>query len=193
VNESFEKAYSPKEMSVTLNIGDSTLRKWCIALENNGYGFIRNDQNKRVFIENDLVVLRHFQNLIKTHNMQLENASKLIIDRFGRGSLEVSTGAVLAEIEEVDRSLDRSKEDVVPTLLEHIKKQDEFIRNQKEFNQELIKRLDQQQKHIDERLDERDRKLMESMRNQQEIKQHLLQIAAAKEEKKSLFARLFGK
>jgi hypothetical protein len=193
VNESFEKAYSPKEMSVTLDIGDSTLRKWCIALENNGYGFIRNDQNNRVFIENDLVVLRHFQNLIKAHNMQLENASKLIIDRFGRGSFEVSTGTVLTEIEEGERSLDRSKEDVIPVLLEHIKKQNEFVRNQEEFNQELIKRLDQQQKYIDERLNERDRKLTESMRSQQEIKQHLLQVAAAKEEKKSLFARLFGK
>jgi hypothetical protein len=64
MNETTEKAYSPKEMSITLDIGDSTLRKWCIALENNGYGFIRNDQKNRVFVEGDLVVLRHFQNLI---------------------------------------------------------------------------------------------------------------------------------
>ena len=59
-----EKAYSPKEVFTTLGIGDSTLRKWCIALEKNGYGFIRNDKNSRVYVEGDLVVLRHFQNLV---------------------------------------------------------------------------------------------------------------------------------
>lgn len=194
MDERTEKAYSPKEVFTTLDIGDSTLRKWCLALEKHGYGFIRNDQNTRVYVESDLVVLRHFQNLVKQHNIQLENAATLVIDRFGKGTFEVRTGIVPVEKEEEHRDLIRSDE-VINKLLEHIKQQEEFIEQQKEFNRELLNRLDQQQKYIDERLEQRDQKFMESLRESQETKQQLLQLAAAHEEetKKGFFARLFGK
>ncbi|MFD2446700.1 DUF3967 domain-containing protein [Bacillus sp. CGMCC 1.16607] len=200
MSETTEKAYSPKEMSVTLDIGDSTLRKWCIALENNGYGFIRNDQNNRLFVESDLVALRHFQNLIKTHNMQLESAAKLIVDRFGKGAFEVGTGVVLTESKEEQRDLSRSNDELASQMIEYIKGLEERMDKQEEFNKALIKRLDRQQKYIEERLEERDKRLeerdlmfLESIRASQEIKQQLLQIASAKEEKKGFWARLFGK
>lgn len=190
-NESSEKAYLPKEISLTLDIGDSTLRKWCIALEKDGYGFIRNDKNNRLFVESDLVVLRHFQNLVKQHNMQLENAAKLVIDRFGKGAFEVSTGIVLAEKEVEQRSLERSNEDIMTALEEHIEKQDNF-------NRELLARLDQQQKYFEERMKQetKDRELLYSLKQSMlEQKEIQLQIAATQEEekKKGFFARLFGK
>jgi transposase-like protein len=193
--ETFEKAYSPKEISITLGVGDSTLRKWCIALEKNGYNFIRNDQNNRVYVDSDLVVLKHFQNLVKQHNMQLENASTLVIDRFGKGSFESGTGIVPSEKTEEQRDLSRSSEEVIAQLLEHIKQQDEF-------NQKLIKRLDQQQKYIDERLNrlderqnERDNMLLESLRASQETKQLLLEAKTAEEQKKPRkgIMRFFGR
>ncbi len=183
--ETFEKAYSPKEISITLDIGDSTLRKWAIALEKSGYNFIRNDQNKRLFVDSDLVVLKHFQNLVKQHNMQLENAANLVVDRFGKGAFEVSTGVVPADSNEEQRDLERSNKDaVIGQLLDHIKKQEEF-------NQELLSRLDQQQKYIDEKLSrlderqsERDNMLLESLRASQETKQLLLEVKTAEEQKK---------
>jgi transposase-like protein len=192
--ETFEKAYSPKEITITLGIGDSTLRKWCIALEKNGYNFIRNEQNNRVYVDSDLVVLKHFQNLVKQHNMQLENAAILVIDRFGKGAFESGTGIVPAGKTEEQRDLTRSNEEVITQLLEHIKKQDEF-------NQELIKRLDRQQKYIDERLNrlderqnERDSMLLESLRASQETKQLLLEAKTAEEQKKPRkgLMRFFG-
>jgi Protein of unknown function (DUF3967) len=202
----FEKAYSPKEINTTLDIGDSTLRKWCLSLEKNGYAFMRNDHKQRIFVENDVVVLRHFQNLVKHHNMQLENAAKLVVDRFGKGAFEVGTGGVPAVIEEekddLQRDLIRSSEGIMATLAEHVKTQDEFNRTllqrleqQEMFNRELVQRLEQQQAYIEERLEQRDRKLIESLRESQEVKQQLLQIATAaqEEKKKGFFARLFGK
>jgi hypothetical protein len=202
----FEKAYLPKEVSITLDIGDSSLRKWCLALEKNGYKFTRNDHKQRIFVENDLVVLRHFQNLVKHHNMLLDNAAKLVVDRFGKGAFAVGTGGVPVVIEEeqndLQRDLMRSNEGIMVTLEEHVKTQDEFNRTllerleqQAMFNRELVQRLEQQQAYIDERLEQRDRKLMESIRQSQEERQELLQIAAAQEEqkKKGFFARLFGK
>ncbi|MDK8747563.1 DUF3967 domain-containing protein [Streptococcus agalactiae] len=179
-----EKAYSPKEISLVLDIGDSTLRKWCLALEKNGYGFIRNDKKSRVFIESDIVVLKHFQFVVKEHNMQLDNAAKLVTGRFGKGAFEVGTGVVLAEQEQ---EIARPDSEILNTLLEH-------IRTQEEFNRELVQRLEQQQKYIDERLEQRDQKLMESLRDNQEVKKTLLQIAADQEErKKGFFGRFFGK
>ncbi|MEI2357432.1 DUF3967 domain-containing protein [Mesobacillus zeae] len=183
--ETFEKAYSPKEISITLDIGDSTLRKWCIALEKSGYQFIRNDHNSRVFVEGDLIVLRHFQNLVKQHNMMLDNAANLVVDRFGKRAFEVGTGVVPAGNQEEQRDLTRSKEEVITQLLEHIKRQDEF-------NKELIARLDQQQKYIDERLEkmdnrysERDSLLLQSIRETQETKQLLLEAKEEEQQKKT--------
>jgi hypothetical protein len=181
-----EKAYSPKEISLTLDIGDSSLRKWCLALEKEGYQFIRNDKKNRIFVESDLVVLRHFQQLVKQHNMQLENAAKLVVDRFGNGAFEVSTGIVPAETE---RDLSRSQDEMMETLLQH-------IRTQEEFNRQLLHRLDEQQSYIQERLEQRDKQLMESIRESQEVKQQLLQIATAQEEEKKKrkgFFRFFSK
>ncbi|MEW9124125.1 MAG: DUF3967 domain-containing protein [Thermotaleaceae bacterium] len=202
----FEKAYSPKEIKTTLDIGDSSLRKRCLALEKNGYSFIRNEHKQRVFVENDVVVLRHFQNLVKHHNMQLDNAAKLVVDRFGKGAFEVGTGGVPVEVEgkqsDLQRDLIRSNEDLMSALLERLKGQDEFNRGllqrldqQENFNRELVQRLEQQQVYIEEHLEKRDRKLMESLRESQEVKQQLLQIAVAQQEhkKKGFFARLFGK
>jgi Protein of unknown function (DUF3967) len=188
MDERTEKAYSPKEMFTTLDIGDSTLRKWCIALEKNGYGFIRNDQNRRIYVEGDLVVLRHFQNLIKQHNMQLDNAAILVIDRFGKGAFEVGTLSVLVENEEEQREISRSNDEDIKELKALVMEQNDLIKN-------LVARMDQQQKYIDQRLEKRDRKLMESLKESQEERKALLQIAVAQEEekKKGFFARLFRK
>lgn len=178
-----EKAYSTKEISLTLGIGDSTLRKWCLALEKNGYKFIKNDREQRLFVEGDLVKLRHFQTLVKDHNMQLENASMIVVDRFGKGAFAGRTVSVLAEKQEEDRSLMRSDE-VISKLLDHVDQQEKF-------NKELLERLDQQQIYIEERLKKRDETLMQSLREVQETKKL---IATAAEEKKSTFwQRLFKK
>jgi predicted RND superfamily exporter protein len=185
MDEKIEKAYTPKEVFTTLDIGDSTLRKWCLALEKNGYEFIRNDKNSRIYVEGDLVVLRHFQNLVK-ENMPLDNASKLVVDRFGKGTFEVSTVSVPVEKTKERHDLDRSNN-------EDIKELKGLVENQNELIKELISRMDQQQKYIDEKLEIRDKKLMESLRESQEERKALLQIAAAQEEekKKGFLARLF--
>ena len=49
MENTFEKAYTPREVKTTLDISDSALRKWCLALERNGYKFIRNDKKNRIF------------------------------------------------------------------------------------------------------------------------------------------------
>jgi hypothetical protein len=187
--ENSEKAYTTKEISLTLGIGDSTLRKWCLALEKSGYRFVRNDQNKRLFVEADLVILRHFQTLVQENNISLENAANVVVDRFGKGAFADRTGIVPVEREEEQRDLMRSNE-LIKDLQEHIKVQQEYMERQESFNQELIRRLDHQQQYIEERLNKRDETLIQSLREVQETKKL---IAATQEEKKGFFARLLGK
>lgn len=144
LEEKFEKAYAPREMAVILDIGDSTLRKWCIALEKNGYIFIRNEQNSRIYVERDIVVLRHFQNLLSVYNMNIKDAANLVADRFKDEASESRTGIVPIDSEEEEHRDFLQSNEVLNKLLDHIKQQEEF-------NQELLKRLDQQQKEITKR------------------------------------------
>jgi len=195
MNETIEKAYSPKEMSTTLDIGDSTLRKWCLALERNGYGFIRNDKNARLYVERDIVVLRHFQNLTNT-NMPLNNAAALVVDRFGKGAFEVSTVPVPVENEiEEHRDFDRSEE--IEELKEQVSQQSEVIGKLSDLVKDLVTRLDQQQKYNDERmkrleenLSKRDDLLLEtiqqSQKESQETKRLLLEAQTVAEEAKQV-------
>jgi hypothetical protein len=78
--------------------------------------------------------------------MQLENASMIVVDRFGKGAFEEGTVSVPAEKQEEDRSLIRSDE-VISKLLDHVDQQEKF-------NEELLDRLDQQQRYIEERLNQ---------------------------------------
>lgn len=190
--ESYEKAYSPKEISLTLDIGDSTLRKWCIALENQGYQFIRNDQNKRVFVDSNIVVLRHFKELVQNHSMQLNNAAMLVIDRFGKGTFSQGTGVVPVEN---NRDSDRSNDEIITKLMNYIEQQEERFEQQEQFNRALLERLDEQQKYIEERLNKRDDMLVQSLREVQETKKLIAAAEEKREEesKKGLFQRLFGK
>lgn len=190
-----EKAYTTKEISDHLEIGTSTLRKWCLALEENGYKFSRTESNKRLFVDRDLVALKYFKKLVQGENFSLGNASKVIASKYTSKASETRTPTVLQENDDEQHSLRRSDE-MIQQLIEHMKKQDEHIERQERFNQELLERLDKQQTYIEERLNERDKTLVQSLREVQETKKL---IAAAREEQKieannkGFFAKLFGK
>jgi hypothetical protein len=168
-----EKAYSHKEMYTTLNIGDSTLRKWCIALEKNGYKFLRSEQDNRVYVEGDLVVLRHFYQLVKIHKTNLENAAKLIVSRFGSGAFEVGTGIVPVEN---DDQVTFSKDGLKELIQEAVREEREEFK--KLINQErealLIK--------MNDTVEMQSRVLMKAVRDQQEETRK--ELAAEKEKKK---------
>ncbi|KZO00622.1 DUF3967 domain-containing protein [Pseudobacillus badius] len=204
----YEKAYTTKEISLTLDIGSSTLRKWCLALEEKGYQFARTDNQRRLFVEKDLVALRYFQKLVQGENFSLENAAKVIASRYKEEASETRTPPVLDDEEQENtpavinqRSLIRS-EDVINRLLNHIETQETFMREQQKYNEELKLELQKTQKelqstnlYIKERLEERDKVLMESLKASQEAKKEMLQTAAAakEEEKKGFWSRLLGK
>ena len=155
---------------MALDVGDSTLRKWCIALEEEGYLFSRTDNNKRVFFERDLVVLRHFQKLVQVQNLSMQNAARIVAPKFKDQPFE-----------------QENSENTVPALrsdTETLNKVFEEIEQLKDLNRQLLKRLDEQQSYIEERLSKRDAILMESLREVQETKKLMIEQQAEEEKKK---------
>lgn len=74
-----ERAFGTKEVSEMLKVGDSTLRKWCIALEKEGYTFTKGVRNSRAFIQKDIVVLEDIKLLLQESGMNLESTVKVTL------------------------------------------------------------------------------------------------------------------
>lgn len=162
------RSYWSKEVINRLDIGNSTLRKWCLALEKEGYTFIRDEHKRRAFTNHDLNALRYLKDSL-SNGHTMKNAIISVIDHYkkDRENEQETLNNPLAKNERIVSS------DVLDQILDKLNKQESF-------NEQLTKKLDQQQEYIDERLKERDKNLVESMR--------LLQ-----EDKKPWYKRLFDK
>ncbi|MFD6726048.1 MerR family transcriptional regulator, partial [Streptomyces sp. NPDC060131] len=53
-----EILYSPGEVSDTLKVKDSTLRKYCGILENAGYSFSKNNRGHRQYTDKDVMTFK---------------------------------------------------------------------------------------------------------------------------------------
>jgi DNA-binding transcriptional MerR regulator len=183
-----EPAYWAKEVAEALQISDSTLRKWCIALEKNGYEFTRGTNNSRAFVERDIIVLRRMKELVQGRGVTVEHAANAVIS-----SVETDTRTTgVHEANEVKEVAVRDSQEVVISteLLKQILERQERL---EALNQELLRRLDEQQRYINERLERRDQQLMEAMRQVQETQRLIATSQEEAKQKRGLIARLFGK
>lgn len=175
-------------MCERLDISDSTLRKWCISLEKNGYTFTRGEQNRRLFLNQDLEALDHLKLLVQGKKMSLENATIIITSRYNE--IRSSTGTPSVHVEKDDPAV----QEVIERLSEHIEKQNQFIEKQEQFNQELLKRLDKQTEYINDRLDKRDESLLNTMDQlMQQRKEEMKLLEQATNQKDNWFTRIFKK
>lgn len=153
-----ENTYWSREMAELLAIGNSTLRKWCLVLEAQGYRFIRDDKERRAFTNQDALALRYFKELTQTKGFPLDSAAKSVITRFNRDeSQDVTLG---------DIPLQERHDTVIDQLLNHIK-------HQEEFNQALLQELTNQRRYIEESLNRRDELLMLQLRELFEVRKEL--------------------
>jgi hypothetical protein len=179
--ERTETPYSSKDIALSLDIGDSTLRKWCLALEEHEYNFYRTDQNKRLFTEKDIIVLKHFQQLVKEKNMSMNNAALIVTSRFKKSPFSSET-----ELEQLETEMNsvpsvRSDEPLIQELLNKIETMEEQQYQLIEMNKALFTRLDEQQNYIEERMNKRDSDLLQSLRESQETKKLLLEVKEIQE------------
>lgn len=136
--ETNEKAYWNHEVAKLLEISDSTLRRWCIELEANGYMFIKGENESRAFTVHDLEALRFFKELVKVERKTKETASKEVVERY-------PARVVTSPMQGIDKALQpvqvHEKIEELSNKIEEMKLQ---LDQQMEFNKQLIKRMDQQ-------------------------------------------------
>src|SRR5699024_6709009 len=75
-----QKAYWTHEIASYLEISDSTLRKWCIELENQGYTFVKNEHGSRAFVARDRELLINLKQLIRTGKVTIKDAIQQLLD-----------------------------------------------------------------------------------------------------------------
>lgn len=179
-----ERPFTAKEVSAILDIGDSTLRKWCIAIEEQEYFFTRTDGNRRLFFKRDVDLLKRYRRYVQVQNISMQNAAKLVVE----GLSDIVGDENEHENNENNVLSTRSNNEVIERLMNHIEQQEQF-------NKALLDRLDEQQKYIEERLNKRDETLIQSLREVQETKKLIAAAEEKREEenKKGFLQRLFGK
>lgn len=181
-----ERAYTTSEVSKMLDMPIPTVRKYSQELEKQNYQFakgkVTGKHQARLYTEKDITALRYFKELREGSNIKVEQAATLIADKLGGSTIQDVSSDDTTEIVQYKEQYNELKE------LLH--KQNEMIEKQTEVIKELSKRLDQQQQYIDERMIKRDQALLQALDERLETQK---QIAAATEEKKGFFAKLFGK
>lgn len=79
-----ENVYTTKEIATLLDMAISTVRKYAQQLEKSGYIINKTASKARVFSENDIMILRYLKDLRDKTNITVEQASSIVIERFGK-------------------------------------------------------------------------------------------------------------
>ncbi|MBJ8113684.1 DUF3967 domain-containing protein [Bacillus cereus group sp. N6] len=146
-----EKAYWNHEVAERLQMGKSTLRRWCLELEKQGYIFSKGEQESRAFTERDVLILEKIKEL-QSEGQKLEPAIKQIISEQEQ---------VLPTPQSTPRSVD-------------IDWQAERAQLKQELLAEIKQELQRNEQRIFHRLEDRDQLLMQYVREMQETKKVMI-------------------
>ncbi|MFL0366185.1 hypothetical protein ACH0BF_24650 [Pseudobacillus sp. 179-B 2D1 NHS] len=196
LQQSIKRLYSPGEVALQLNVERQTITKYARLFENAGFVFHKDEKGNRGYTDINVMM---FKDLITQRNkpgITLESAAKSVAAIYKEKSITDTVTTFPAENERYNNVI----EEKLDMLMLAFQKQQELIENQNKMIQSLQSDIQKQNHYIDNSLKERDKQLLESMKSLQEQKKEqvesIKQLAAAKEEnnqRKSFFARLFGK
>ena len=185
------------EVSKNLGIPRSSLTKYCLALEEKGYHFIRYENNSRAFTNKDIILLQRMKDLVREKKMTMETSAQVVLSKLPE---DEKTGTSLnGNKYKTDRSNEivvaqeqgRKQENKAMTLI--MKKLEQFndvmdrldlmeeeLKEIKSQNELLQKQNEQLQTNVEANSSKRDEKLVSLMREVQETRK---MIATAKEKK----------
>jgi hypothetical protein len=162
-----------------INVAPSTLKKYYLLFEEEGYRFKRSAEGHVLFAPHDVELLKKLIVIKNQPNMTLKKAVQQIVSEEGVTDSPVTT--VTTDITVMTNQ--------VATVMTEMQELKTLVHQQNEL-------LQQQQRYIDKKVKERDEKLVTSLRMaQEERRAFLTEVAAVIEEqqKKGFWARLFGK
>jgi len=150
--------YNSKDLARNLEVQESTLRKYCLLLEEEGYKFHKNEHGHRGFLDSDIIVIRKI--------LELKNESDITLKQATKSVIAWRNGNVVADsVTDKERYIMRYDE-----LSKEFKA---FREQQDKFNRELLSQLERQQEYINNKLEERDKNLMIAMKESMETQKLL--------------------
>ncbi len=185
-----EMVYLGGEVTKSLGIARSSLTKYCIALENKDYKFIRGSNNSRAFRSKDVLLLQRMKDLVQDKGMTMETAVNVVLSMLPE---EERTGAVLDENKAITSetpSKEQEENNQLSLLIDKLEYIDEISDRLNSMEKEL-KDIKTQNKLLQDQNDElkttietgsskRDETLLSLIREVQDTKK---MIAASQEKK----------
>lgn len=183
-----EKTYTGREVAHMLGIGASTLRKWSMLLEQHGYWFVRDSQNRREYRQIDVAALQRFYRLTKDQLFPQEEAAQMIASqqmpeparREGAPSLSAAPSMPAPQPVELTSATFDAK---LQALAARVHMQDLA-------QHDLLQRIEKHEAYIRSSLKERDRRLTKAMKDILDTKAQLARIQN-QQRKSSIWHRLF--
>jgi|SRR5699024_7771339 len=176
------KVYSASDITALLDIKESTLRKYCLMLEDKGYEFQKNKRNHRFFRDVDIISLRKFITL-KDNGMSLGESAEGIV-MWHKGNEEEVTDITLRDTDTYD-GVERYNNDITDMK--------EIMRQQSEMINRLNDKVDKQQEYIEQLIKKKDEQLMLAINGSQASKKEFTTERKDEQKKKGFWQRLFNK
>ncbi|WP_147805011.1 MerR family transcriptional regulator [Alkalicoccus halolimnae] len=148
--EERETAFTTKELSLQLNVGTSTLRKWCISLEKNGYVFTKTTNAHRAFKPADVTALEYIQKLIQVEHFSLTNASKVVVTKFAGNASSSGTLSIQDQKDIAERTAERYNI-LLNELLQRTFAQNERLDRQEQMLEQIMTHIDKSEEKSSER------------------------------------------
>ncbi|MBN8436422.1 DUF3967 domain-containing protein [Priestia flexa] len=185
-----EIVYLGGEVAKSLGIARSSLTKYCIALENKDYKFIRGSNNSRAFRSKDILLLQRMKDLVQDKSMTMETAVNVVLSML---SEEERTGTVLEEnkvIPQENQSEEQKENNQLSVLMDKLEYIEEIsdrlnsmekeLKDIKTQNKILQDQNEELKTNVETSSNKRDENLLSLIREVQDTKK---MIAAAQEKK----------
>ncbi|WP_147802779.1 hypothetical protein [Alkalicoccus halolimnae] len=155
------------EVSEMLQLQESTLRKYCIALEEAGHKFMKNKRGHRSFSNDDITIIQRFISAKESPAMTLKKAAFAVV------SVHSDNGVT----DSVPETVSRSESSELSYTMQEWK---QMFLQQQQLTTQLLEKLEEQ-KEVEQRRMEHEQELMALLR---EAKEDRALPAAAQEETK---------
>lgn len=162
------------EIASAIGLSASTVKKYYLLIEEQGYRFKRNNQGQLIFSEQDFEMFKRIVHLKNEPGMSVQKAVEQVVTSITAMTVyKEKEDSVITGMSALMKELNDIKE--------FMEKQNRYIDHQEEINKELMKELKSTKMYVKESLEERDKTLKLSLKETQEVKQ---MMAAAKDTKK---------
>ncbi|MEB6551126.1 DNA-binding protein [Heyndrickxia sporothermodurans] len=166
--------YFAKDVAAELEITTSTLRRWSIELEKAGYIFERNKKEQRIYYERDFKAFRELKKLL-TNSVAFVDAIKAVVSM----DLEDKNASITPSVHKEELRL--SKSELEELIHRTVKKAIE------EEREAMFRAFETKMNDV---VEKRDRLITQQLNRS--LEERRLEIAAAQEQKKSWWKRLFS-